>query len=203
MCADQAARLARRRGVWGMKRLRDILVWLGHVSPYAWIPALIISSISAYLAYQNYTLQISGSRPQVIFNRMDLTNPYDEGMLSLGMINVGNRTAYDYALAINTVDLQHGQVVKLMIVNASNPIARQESIGAEPRLDMKKFLDVLVLCATYHDDSGKTFNDLTTVDFPTITRGLTKDKGGGGQYVAASVSPDVRRKLEKMGICKD
>jgi hypothetical protein len=185
------------------KRLVDTLSWLGRVSPYAWIPALIVSSVSAYFAYMNYTLQVSGSRPQMIFNRTDMTNPYDEGILSLGMMNVGTRTAYDYQLAIKTVDIQHDKTVNLAVISASNPIPRQGGISAEPRLDMTKFLDLLVLCATYRDDRGKTVDDLTAVDFPTMTRGLTKDKGGGGQYVAASVSPDVRRKVEKMGVCKD
>jgi hypothetical protein len=79
---------------------------------------------------------------------------------------------------------------------------RQDGVSAQPRLDMTKYLDVMALCTIYSDEDGKIFNDAMFVNFPTMTRGLKKDKGGGGQYPASSIWPEQRRKLEKMEICK-
>ena len=62
-------------------------------SPYAWLPILAIGVVSAILAYRNLSLQQGGNRPEMIFNRMDLRDPYDDGVLSLGMLNVGTRIA--------------------------------------------------------------------------------------------------------------
>jgi hypothetical protein len=172
-------------------------------SPYAWLPILIVSIVSAVLGYRNITIQRSGNRPEMIFNRMELRNPYDDGIFSLGMLNVGTRTAYDYELVIETVDLGATKVVRLETVSSSNPIRRQGGVSAEPHLDMSKFLDVIALCSTYRDEDGNTFYDQIFISFPTMPRGLTKDKGGGGQYLAASVPPEERRKLERMKICRD
>jgi hypothetical protein len=172
-------------------------------SPYAWVPILTVGIVSAFLSYNNLSFQQSGSRPEMTFNRMELRDPYDDGIFSLGMLNVGTRTAYDYQLDIRTLEIATGKVVKLVTVSDSNPIRRQAGGSAEPRLDMSRFLDVLALCVSYRDENDRGFDDVSFVYFPTMTRGLKKDKGGGGQYLAASVSPDERRKLEKFEACKD
>jgi hypothetical protein len=179
-----------------------VLRGLKAFSSYAWVPILIVGVISAVLSYRNLSFQQSGNRPEMIFNRMELRDPYDDGIFSLGMLNVGSRTAYDYQLSIRTVGIGTGQRVELETVSSSNPIGRQGGVSAEPHLNMSNFLDVLALCATYRDDDEKAFYDQIFVSFPTMTRGLTKDKGGGGQYLAANVSPDDRRRLEKMEVCK-
>ena len=127
-----------------------------------------------------------------------MRDPYDDGILSLGMLNVGTRTAYDYRLLIKTIAWDNGKVVKLATANGGNPIIRQGGGSAEPHLDMRNFLDVMALCTTYSDEDGKIFDDQMFITFPTVTRGLTKDKGGGGTYPAASVSPDEHRKLAEL-----
>jgi hypothetical protein len=172
-------------------------------SPYAWVLILIVGITSAVLAYKNLSLQQSAIRPEMLFTRADMVDPYDDGILNLGMQNVGTRSAYDYHLTIKTVDLTSGNIAVMQVVNNSNPIIRQGGISASPRLDMSKFLDVMALCVTYSSEDGRTFNDQTFFTFPTMTRGLKKDKGGGGQYLAASVSPEQRQNLEKLEICKD
>jgi len=172
-------------------------------SPYAWVLILVVSITSAVLAYKNLSLQQNAIRPEMLFNRMDMVDPYDDGILNLGMRNVGTRSAYDYHIERKTVDLTSGNIVLMQTLDNSNPIIRQGEISASPHLDMSKFLDVLVLCVTYHSEDGRTFNDPMFVTFPAMTRGLKKDKGGGGQYLAASVAPEQRQKLEKMEICKD
>jgi len=117
------------------------------------------------------------------------------------MQNEGTRTAYDFKVDIKTVGFSTGQIVHMETLTGSNPIRRQGGISAMPRLDMTKFLDVLALCSTYRDDDGNVYDDALFVNFPSMTRGLKKDKGGGGQYLAAGVSPDDHRKLEKMKVC--
>ena len=67
---------------------------------------------------------------------------------------------------------------------------------------MNKYLDVLALCMTYSDDDGRSFADVAFYNFPTLKRGLKKDQGGGGQYLANILGLDSRRKLEKMNVCK-
>lgn len=172
-------------------------------SPFAWVPILTVGVLSAIMTYKNLSFQKAGNRPEMIFNRVELRDPYDDGILYFGMLNVGTRSAYDYNLTIKTVQFSSDTVVVLLVVNSSNPVRRQGSVSAEPRLDMSKYLDVMALCATYRDDDGKDFNDPMFVYFPTMTRGLKKDKGGGGQYLAASVSPDELHKLEKLEVCKE
>jgi hypothetical protein len=67
-------------------------------SPFAWVPILAVGIISAIFAYKNYSFQQSASRPEMIIVRAEMFDPYDTGTLSLGMQNVGTRTAYDYRL---------------------------------------------------------------------------------------------------------
>jgi hypothetical protein len=150
------------------------------------------STTSAVLAYKNFSLQQSSIRQEMLFTRVDMSNAYDDRILNLGIQNVETRSAYDYHLSIKTVDLTSGNIVKMQTVNDSNPIVRQGGISASPHLDMSTFLDVMALCMTYHSEDGRTFNDPVFVTFPTMTRGLKKDKGGGGQYLADSVSPEQR-----------
>lgn len=176
---------------------------LNAFSPYAWFPILVVGSLSLLFTYRNFSLQQSGNRPEITFNRMELHDPYDQGIFSLGMLNVGTRTAYEYRLLIKTIDIGGRKVVQLETVLSSNPIRRQAGISAEPRIDMTKFLGVLALCTTYRDEDDKAFHDQMFVSFPTMTSVLTKDNGGRGQYLAASVSPDEQRKLEQMGVCKE
>jgi hypothetical protein len=147
------------------------------------------------------SFQRGGSRPEIIFNRLELHDPYNDGILSLGMLNVGTRTAYNYRLDIKTVSLTAGTVVEMAFVNAANPIRRQAGAGAEPRLPMDKFLEVMALCASYQDDDDNKFQEVDFVAFPTLTRGLKKDKGGGGVYPAASVGPEDFGKLAAMKVC--
>jgi hypothetical protein len=91
--------------------------------------------------------------------------------------------------------------VKLETVIGTNPIRRQDGVSAQPRFDMSKYLDVMVLCESYADEDGKLFDDGMFINCPTMKRELKKDKGGGGQCLASSVSLDGHHKLEKMGVC--
>jgi hypothetical protein len=38
--------------------LRTLGTWIGAVSRYAWLPALILSGVSAYYAHENFSLQV-------------------------------------------------------------------------------------------------------------------------------------------------
>jgi hypothetical protein len=139
----------------------------------------------------------------MIFNRAEIRDPYDEGIFYIGIQNVGTRTAYDYHLVIITIEISTATKLAMFMVDGGNPVRRQSGISAEPRLDMSKFLDAIALCTSYQDEDGKRFEEQMFVNFPTMQRGLKKDKGGGGLYLAASVSPDERRKLDKMEVCKN
>jgi hypothetical protein len=171
------------------------------VRDHVGVLGLAVSVTALIVSLKILSLQRSGNRPEMIFNRMELRDPYDDGVFDVGMQNEGTRTAYDYKIDMKTVDLGTGQIVHMETLTGSNPIRRQGGISAMPRLDMTKFLDVLALCSTYRDDDGNVYNDALFVNFPSMTRGLKKDKGGGGQYLAAGVSPDDYRKLEKMQVC--
>ncbi len=202
---DQATRMVRWWGLlqrWTVRGGKTSLNVLKAMSPYAWALTFTVSVLSLTVSLKVLSLQRSGNRPEIIFNRTVLENPYDDGIFNIGMQNVGTRTAYNYQLQIKTVGIQSGQLIMLETVDGSNPIAREGGISAQPRLDMSKYLDVLVLCAAYNDDDGNVFKDVLFVNFPTMKRGLKKDKGGGGQYLAASVSPDTHSKLEKMHLCQ-
>jgi hypothetical protein len=193
-CLQKRVRTATAAGLGGLKAF----------SPYAWVPILFVSIISATLAYRNFSAQQSGNRPEMIFNRVNLQNPYDDdGLFDLGMLNVGTRTAYNYRLVITTAELVAGKSTTLANVTSSNPIRRDGGASVAPHLDMSKYLDALILCVTYRDDNDKVFEDQMFVQFPTMTRGRTKDKGGGGQYPTASVSPDDYEKLDKMHLCTE
>jgi len=43
--------------------------------------------------------------------------------------------------------------------NRPDMIKRQEEFGANVPVDIGKFLDVLALCKTFHDDDGEQFSD--------------------------------------------
>jgi hypothetical protein len=76
------------------------------MSPYAWALALIVSLASLAVSIKISTLQQSGNRPEIIFARLQLRDPYDDGLFDIGMTNVGTRTAYYYRLDIKTVGLK-------------------------------------------------------------------------------------------------
>jgi hypothetical protein len=59
------------------------------MSPYAWVLALVASLASLGVAIKILSLQLSGNRPEIIFTRMDLRDPYDEGLFDIGVTNVG------------------------------------------------------------------------------------------------------------------
>jgi hypothetical protein len=180
------------------RELGSMLERLKAFSPYAWLPILIVAVISATLAYKNLSLQQAGSRPEVIAENTSLTVTADTtGTLGFAILNVGTREALDYLITIKTVDMGTGRVVILKTVTYSNPIKRQGVVGEGVHLDLSEFLDVLAMCAAYRDDDGNPYSDAAFFNFP----GMTKDKVNSG-FGAASVPPDVRKKLDKMDVCK-
>jgi hypothetical protein len=186
-----------------MERLRKTREGLKAFSPYAYIPILIIGSFGAYFALQNFRLQKNGNRPEMIFTNVVLINPYHEGILEFTMRNVGTRTAYDLLVPVRTVEVSSGHMETLETIETSNAIRRDGTVGGQPRIDMRKFLDVMALCPKYRDEDSNKYEDVVFYRFPTVTPGLTKDKGGGGQYQPHDVSSDERRKLEKVRVCQD
>jgi hypothetical protein len=72
-----------------MRWILKTLLWLKGAAPYAWIPALIVSGVSAYFAYQNFALQVAANHPELVFTHVALNDPYDQGILDLQMRNVG------------------------------------------------------------------------------------------------------------------
>jgi hypothetical protein len=125
-CLQKRVRTATAAGLGGLKAF----------SPYAWVPILFVSIISATLAYRNFSAQQSGNRPEMIFNRVNLQNPYDDdGLFDLGMLNVGTRTAYNYRLVIKTAELVAGKSTTLTNVTSSNPIRRDGGASVAPHLE--------------------------------------------------------------------
>ena len=106
-------------------------------SPYAWMPVLIVGVISATLAYRNLSLRQTGDRPDMTFKRIEFGDPYGAAIL----------------------EVDSGRVAILEAVTDSNQIKRQEEFGANVPANMGKFLDVLALCKTFHDDDGEQFSD--------------------------------------------
>jgi hypothetical protein len=74
-----------------MRWIVKTLLWLKGAAPYAWIPALIVSGVSAYFAYQNFALQVAANHPELVFTHVALNDPYDQGILDL-QGNVGLTT---------------------------------------------------------------------------------------------------------------
>jgi len=168
-------------------------------SPYAWVLILATSVVWVILATTNLSLR----RPEISFKRIELHDPYGAGVLSLGMQNVGTRAAFDYLLNIKTVDMGSGRVAHLENGGSSSPVTRQEEFSATVPVDMSHFLDVLAMCTTFRDDGGKQFSDPSFYVFPDLPRGDAKDKSKGRTYLAYSVDSDLRKKLDKMDVCKD
>ena len=128
-------------------------------SPYGWMPILIVGVISATLAYRNLSLRQAGNRPDMTFKHIEFGDAYGAAILSLGTQNVGTRAAFDFAINIRTLEFDSGRVAILEAVTDSNQIKRQEEFGANVPANMGKFLDVLALCKTFHDDDGEQFSD--------------------------------------------
>src|ERR1700722_5248528 len=116
-------------------------------SPYAWMPVLTVGIISATLAYRNLSLQQAGNRPDMALKRIEFGDPYGATIRSLGMQNVGTRAAFDYVTNIKTVEFD------------SDRVAILEEFSENVRIDISKFLDVIALCKTFHDDDGGQFSD--------------------------------------------
>jgi hypothetical protein len=171
-------------------------------SSYAWMPILAVGIISALLSCRNLSLQQAGNRPEMTFKRVELHDPYGAGVLSLWMQNVGTRAAFDYLLNIKTIDMGSGRVAHLENAGDSNPVKRQEDFSVDVTVDMSQFFDGLALCATFRDDGGEQFSDPVFYAFPDMPRGDEKDKAKGHIYPARTVDSDVRKKLDKMDVCK-
>jgi hypothetical protein len=177
------------------------LLWLKGAAPYAWIPAFFLSIISTYYAYQNYRLQQMGNHPELLFTRVALNDPYDQGILDLQMRNVGTRAAYKLNITIRTADILSGDAITLASVLGSNAIPREGTPSVKVKINVKQFLGVLVLCTQYFDGSDKEYDQVTYYRFPNLKPQLTKEESGGGVYDSTDVFPEERQRLERLLIC--
>ena len=181
--------------------LRPILLALRELATYAWLPALVISSISAYFAFQNYSLQTSGNRPELVYTRLVLNDPYDQATLEMSLRNVGNRPARNLKIMVGTTDPQGKRLAILATVVGSNVILKDGAPGARPKINVKDFLGVLVVCTQYTDADKNQFTDVAFHKIPNLKPGLTKEQGGGGEYTLSDVLPEERDTLTKLSLC--
>jgi len=85
-------------------------VWQA-ISPYSPIIIIVVASMSAHYAYQNYVLQLSINRPQLIFSRVTLVGPSKEtAVLEVEIRNVGTKPALPQTIVVRTADLRNRQV---------------------------------------------------------------------------------------------
>jgi hypothetical protein len=183
------------------ERLLRTVATFKNLSQYAWLPALVVSGVSAYYGYRNYHLQIAGSRPDLSYTQVTLSDPYSDQILHLQARNVGTRAATDFSLAVRTIDPATGVTKTLTSVVASNSIPREGQISANPKINVKELMGVLVLCTRYRDVAGTEFSDTRFYMFPGLNPNLTKEQGGGGSYDATDIPPDSQRSLEKFKVC--
>jgi hypothetical protein len=183
------------------ERLTKTLLWLRDVASYAWIPALIVSAMSAYYGYENFMLQTLGNHPELTFVNVALRDPYDQGILDLQMRNAGTRSAYRLNITVRTVDIISGDAITLVSIVGSNTISREGTPSAHPKINVKQFLGVLVLCTQYFDDANKEYNQISYYKFLNLKPQLTKEEGGGGVYESFDVLFEERQRLERLLIC--
>lgn len=176
------------------------LLWVKGAAPYAWIPALIVSTISAYYAYENFTLQRTGNHPELLFTHVALSDPYDQGILELQMRNVGTRSAYRLNITVRTIDIDSGRAITLAAILGSK-IPREGAPSAQTKINVKQFLGVLVLCTKYFDQTDKEYGDISFYKFPNLNPQLTKEEGGGGVYEPSDILPEELQRLERLSIC--
>jgi hypothetical protein len=166
--------------------------------------ALLASATSAYYAHKNFKLQTASNHPELTFTQLVLRNPPDEGLLNFAFRNVGTRQAENLKIVVRTVD-PNGErpPTTLAIIFGGNSIPKDATREAHQKIDIKRFLGVLVFCTEYADQAGNQYRDVSFYQFPNVDPQRTKEQGGGGgEYGSMDISPDMQRKLEKLPICK-
>jgi hypothetical protein len=171
------------------------------LSQYAWLPALLVSSISAYYGYQNNRLQIFGARPELSVEQVTITDPYDQATFRLKMRNVGTRSIINLNMKLVTVDPTTNRMLTLANVASGNTIHRETEFESHGPIDVKQYLGLLTVCVKYRDANDAEYTDALFYKFPGLNPHLTKETGGGGEYVASYIYPDERRILERLPIC--
>lgn len=78
-----------------MKDVSNTLLWLKEVSPYAWMPALVVPCISAYYSYQNNILQTASSRPELLFEQVTISTSPSEAAFASETAERGNARYLD------------------------------------------------------------------------------------------------------------
>jgi hypothetical protein len=183
------------------KWVRTGCLWLKWLAPFAWVPALIVSGISAYYAYQNYHLQTANNRPELAFTQLVFRNPPDEGLLAFAFRNVGTKPAENVTIVMRTVDPNGERPTTLATIFAGNSIPKEATREVRQKIQIQQFLGVLVLCTKYSDQSKHQFEDVSFYQFPDVDPQRTREQGGGGEYGSADLRPEMQRKLEKLSPC--
>jgi hypothetical protein len=179
------------------------LFWLKQLAPYIWIPTLIISGISAYYAYQNYKLQSAANRPELVFGQVVFrATSTDQVFLDLDIRNVGARPAENLAIDVVTINPNGDQPAKIGTITGSNSIPKEGFRGAHLQFNRKQFLGLLALCATYTDQSGNGYRDVSFYQFPNFNPQLTAEQGGGGRYDSTDIATALQRKFEQLPLCR-
>jgi hypothetical protein len=87
-------------------------------------------------------------------------------------------------------------------IRGGNSIPKEGTRGANPKINVKQFLGILVLCTEYTDQSGNQYSGASFYQFPNLNPQLTKEQGGGGLYESSDIPPTIQSKLEKLSVCK-
>jgi hypothetical protein len=175
--------------------------WLKELALFAWLPALVVSCVSAYFAVLNYNLQTSGNRPELIYTRLVLVDPYEQSTLEMQLRNVGARPAHDLRILLGTTDVEAKMLVSLGTIVGSNLIPRDAMPAAQAKIDLKQFRGILIVCTQYSDAANNQYRDVAFHKIPNLKVGLTKEQGGGGEYKMADVLPEERVLLTKRSLC--
>jgi hypothetical protein len=134
-----------------------------------------------------------------MFTQVQLRNPPDEGLLILALRNVGTKPAENLNIVVRTVDPNGERLTTLATIFGGNSIPKEGTPGASPKIDVKRFLGILVLCTEYTDQSGNRYTGASFYQFPNVDPQRTREQGGGG---SSDIPPAIQSKLEKHSVCK-
>jgi hypothetical protein len=134
-----------------MRPVRETLENWGKV---AWVPILVVASLSLLVGFCNYRLEVSGARPLLEFTNGDVAE--NAHMLHLDWINVGRTNAWrTRAKLFNFVEPDKRSAQPLgeaEIKGVGGKIYAGYGGQAEFHITADKFPSRLLACITYFDD---------------------------------------------------
>jgi hypothetical protein len=116
--------------------------------------------VSAVLSYRNLSLQQSGNRPNLASALPRINANVHPESLVVYWNNIGRKPARLGSATLFTVSEDGAQREKLgqaSITGAGTNVFPGYSGQAEFSIDMQKFLGSFLVCTTYFDEGGKTY----------------------------------------------